>query len=124
MTTIKPPRELPDFEDKNAMFLLLQDHLIISHKGWVYLSDWSDLRIAQAVNPTFRAHHAATIRRAKFGILVKPSPSPLPPPTQLDILEARISRIIDVLSDNTSNPDRHRRYLLDGPSTTAHLDDI
>ncbi len=119
------PHELPDFEDKSAMLALLYKSLTDNDDGvCFYLPDWSDLRVAQSVNPAFKAHHAATIRRAKFGKLGKPTLPTPPPPSRMDILEARILRIVDVLAANSPRSAQHRRYLLDGPSSTAHLDDI
>ncbi len=117
--------EQPDFEDKSKMLDIM--HTVIhsdDHGFYYYKPDWSDLRVAQAVNPEFKAHHAATIRRKKFGKLVLP-PEPTPPElTRVDIFEARLLRIIDHLAGNSPRTAQFRRYLLDGPSSTAHLDDI
>ena len=116
--------KLPDFEDKSAMLDLLTKHLLVTGTGFYYKPDWSDLRVAQTVNPDFKAHHAATVRRAKFGKLSKPTPPALPPPSRMDILEQRIARIIDILATSSPRSAQHRRYLRDGSSLTAHLDDI
>ncbi len=118
-------QKLPDFIDKNAILLLLKRHLIEYGKsGFYYKPDWSDLLIAQAIHPLFKAHHTATVRRAKFGKLVPP-PEPTPAtPSRMDIIETRIARIIDHLAGNSPRTAQFRRYLLDGPSSTAHLDDI
>ena len=117
----------PDFEDKNAMLIRLRAHLLPNKDGtFSYFVDWSDLRIAETCNPNikFKAHHAATIRRAKFGRLGKPPLPAPPPPSRIDILEQRVARIIDILATNSPRSAQHRRYLLDGSSLTAHLDDI
>ncbi len=116
--------ELPDFQDKSAMFDLMAERLILTDGGFYYPPTWSDLLIAQAVNPLFKAHHAATIRRKKFGKLVKMQEPATPPPSRMDILEVRLARIIDHLAGNSPRTAQFRRYLLDGPRTTAHLDDI
>ena len=116
--------ELPDFMDKGLMYVLLEKHLVLTEEGFAYKSGWSDLLISQAINPNFKAHHAGTIRRSKFGKLVSPAePTPLPP-SRMDILEQRLSRVIDILATNSPRSAQHRRYLLDGSSSTAHLDDI
>ncbi len=118
--------ELPDFEDKFAMLDLLTKYLLSTGAGFYYKPDWSDLRVAKVSNPArnFKAHHAATIRRAKFGKLVAPPEPTPPPPDRLTILEARLTRIIDHLAGNSPRTAQYRRYLLDGHTTTAHLDDI
>ncbi len=121
MSRIHP---LPDFEDKSKMYALMSSRLTEIDGNFYYPPTWSDLLIAQTVNPLFKAHHAATIRRAKFGKLVAP-PEPTPPsPSRVDIIEARILRIIDHLAGNSPRTAQYRRYLLDGSSSTAHLDDI
>ncbi len=117
-------KELPDFEDKSAMLDLLTKYLLVTGVGYCYKPDWSDLAIAQAINPTFKAHHAATVRRMKFGKLVPAQEPTPPPPSRMDILEARLLRVIDILAANSPRSAQHRRYLLDGPNLTAHLDDI
>ncbi len=122
MSRIHP---LPDFEDKSAMLAVMQEHLLPDDHGFHYYKPgWSDLLVAQAINPLFKAHHAATIRRKKFGILTKPPATTALEPSRMDIFEARLLRIIDILASNSPRSAQHRRYLLDGPCTTAHLDDI
>ncbi len=116
--------ELPDFEDKSKMYALMSSRLTEIDGNFYYPPTWSDLLIAQTVNPLFKAHHAATIRRAKFGKLVAPPEPTPPPPNRLTILEERLARIIDHLAGNSPRTAQYRRYLLDGHSTTAHLDDI
>ena len=122
-----PNNPLPDFEDKNAMLCLIRNHINPNKDGtFSYFLDWSDLRVAENCNPNikFKAHHAATVRRGKFGKLGKPTPPTSPPPSRMDILEQRLSRLIDILATNSPRSAQHRRYLLDGPTTEAHLDDI
>ncbi len=124
--TRSPVNQLPDFEDKSKMLDIMQNRLLSDDHGFYYYKpDWSDLKIAQAVNPLFKAHHAASIRRKKFGKLALYTPEPTPPPpSRTDILEARLLRVIDHLAGNSPRTAQYRRYLLDGHSTTAHLDDI
>ncbi len=117
----------PDFEDKHEMFKLLNLHLNTNPDGtYTYDSDWSDRRVAEETDIDFKAHHAASIRRAKFGNLThQPPPEPIPAtPSRLDIIEQRLNRIIDHLAGNSPRTAQYRRYLLDGHTTTAHLDDI
>ena len=128
---MSPINQLPDFEDKNAMLILLRAYLKGNGDGtWTYDPEWSDLLIAENCTPNikFQAHHVGAVRRMKFGPLAHPAkrniePEPLPP-SRMDILEQRLSRVIDILSTNSPRSAQHRRYLLDGSSSTAHLDDI
>ncbi len=125
--TRSPANQLPDFEDKYEMLELLNTHLNANPDGtYTYNPGWSDLRVAEETDIDFKAHHAATIRRAKFGLLThQPPPTPTaPPPSRLDIIEQRLTRIIDHLAGNSPRTAQYRRYLLDGHSTTAHLDEI
>ncbi len=121
------PRHFSTFQEKHQMLTLIREHLRGPHPDHTYTYElgWSDIRIASEISAATIPAIVSSIRLREFGKLSRGAhPHPTPTPTRLDILEARIARVIDYLAGNTPNTAHYRRILLHGHDSPASIDEI